>query len=80
MALTQNDEDLTSLTPGNYPNSPPPIPRASPATGHDAEMLEEEDPDLGYGAEEFPYQQPQQGMRAFLAPSTAIARLVLSEQ
>jgi hypothetical protein len=31
--------------------------------GHDAEILEVEDPDLSYDAETSPYQQPQRGGR-----------------
>jgi hypothetical protein len=46
----------------NPADSPDPIPRPSPLTGHDAEMLDVYDPDLGYDAETFPYQQPQRGM------------------
>jgi hypothetical protein len=42
----------------NSADSPEPILRPSPAAGHDAEMLEVSDPDLGYDAEKFPYQQP----------------------
>ena len=54
----------TSLTPmGNSADSPELILRPSPATGHDAEILDVDDPDLGYDAETFPYQLPQQKMR-----------------
>jgi hypothetical protein len=53
----------TSLTPvGNSADSPAAIQRPSPATGHEAEMLEVEDPDLGYDAENFPYKPPQRGI------------------
>jgi hypothetical protein len=48
----------TSCTPvGNCPDSPEPILRRSPANGHDAEILDVDDPDLGYDAEPYPYQQ-----------------------
>jgi hypothetical protein len=40
---------------GNSADSPEPLLRPSPATGHDAEMLEVEDPNLGYDAETFPH-------------------------
>jgi predicted dehydrogenase len=49
---------------GNCPDSPQPILRPSPATGHDADMLDVEDPYLGYDAETWPYQQPQRTMRS----------------
>lgn len=48
---------------GNSAGSPEPILRLSPATGHDAEILEVYDPDVGYDAEKFPYNQPQRKMR-----------------
>jgi hypothetical protein len=38
---------------GDFADSPEPISRPLPATGHDAEMLEVYDPDLGYYAENF---------------------------
>jgi hypothetical protein len=38
-------------------------PQPLPAPGHEAKMLDVEDPDLGYDAETFPHQQPQRGMR-----------------
>jgi hypothetical protein len=54
----------TSFTSvGSEADSPEPFLRPSPATGHDAEMLEVSDPDLGYDAGKFPYQPPQRGMR-----------------
>jgi hypothetical protein len=36
-------------------DSPAPLLRPSPATDHDAEKLDVEDPDLDYDAENFPY-------------------------
>jgi hypothetical protein len=45
----------TSFTPaGNCADSPEPIRRPSPATGHAADILDVNDPDLGYDAETFP--------------------------
>jgi hypothetical protein len=41
---------------GNSLDSPEPLLRPSPATGHDAEMPEVEDPDLGYDTEKSPYE------------------------
>jgi hypothetical protein len=42
----------TSSTPvGNGTDSPEPILRPSPVTGHNAEILEVDDPDLGYDVE-----------------------------
>jgi hypothetical protein len=41
---------------GNSADSPAPLLRPSPTTGHDAEMLDVEDPDFGYDAEILPYQ------------------------
>lgn len=56
MALTKNHDAPTSVTPpGNCPDSPEPILRPSPATGHEAEMLEQEDLDSGYDAATRPY-------------------------
>ncbi len=37
--------------------------RPSPATGHDADMRDVSDLDLGYDDEKFPYKSPQRGMR-----------------
>jgi hypothetical protein len=55
----------TSLTPaGNCPDSPEPILRLSPATGHEAEILDVYDSYVGYDAETFPSQQPQRKMRS----------------
>jgi hypothetical protein len=48
---------------GNSADSPEPLLRPSPATGHDVDMLEISDPDLGYDAETCPSQPPQQKMR-----------------
>jgi hypothetical protein len=65
MVLTKNDGEPTSLTlVGHSTDSPEPLLRLSPATGHDAEMLDVEDPDLGYDAETFPYQQLQRKIRS----------------
>jgi hypothetical protein len=50
-------------TRDNATDAPEPLLRPSPATDHDAEILDVEDPDLGYDAENFPYKQPQRGMR-----------------
>jgi Lipocalin-like domain len=56
---------MTSLTlVGHSAGFPEPILRPSPATGHDAEILDVYDPYLGYDAETFPYQQPQRKMRS----------------
>jgi hypothetical protein len=44
---------------GNSADSPAPPLRPSPATGHAAEILDVEDPYLGYDAEKFPYKPPQ---------------------
>jgi hypothetical protein len=41
---------------GSSADSLEPILRPSPATSYDAEMLDVEDPDLGYDDEKFPYQ------------------------
>jgi hypothetical protein len=41
---------------GNAAGSPAPLLGPSPATGYAAEMLDVEDPDLGYYAAKFPYQ------------------------
>jgi hypothetical protein len=55
----ENGTDPTSLTVvGNSTDSPEPILSPFPATGHDAEILDVEDPYLSYDAEIFPYQQP----------------------
>jgi hypothetical protein len=46
----------TSLTSaGSDAGAPDPILRPSPATGHAAEILDVEDPYVGYDAETFPY-------------------------
>jgi hypothetical protein len=46
----------TSFTSvGSEADSPEPLLRPAPATDHDAEKLEVEDPGLGYYAEKFPY-------------------------
>jgi hypothetical protein len=49
---------------GICPDSPAPLLRPSPATGHDAAMCDVEDPDLGYDADICPYQPSPRGMRA----------------
>ncbi len=43
---------------GNSADSPEPILRPSPASGHDAEILDVEDPYLGYDAEKFRISSP----------------------
>jgi hypothetical protein len=43
---------------GNAADSLEPILRPSPATGHDADILEVSDPPLGYDAGKFPYKPP----------------------
>jgi hypothetical protein len=48
---------------GNPADSPESILSPWPATDYEAEKLEVSDPDLGYDAETFPYQQPRRGMR-----------------
>jgi hypothetical protein len=51
---------MTSLTlVGNSADSPEAIRRPSPATGHEAEMLDAEHPYLSYDAETLPYPQTQ---------------------
>jgi hypothetical protein len=50
-------------TRDNATDAPEPLLRRSPATDHEADILEGSDPDLGYDAENFPYKQPQRGMR-----------------
>jgi hypothetical protein len=55
LVLTKNAEDPTSLTLVEHAaDSPEPLLRLLPATGHHAEMLDVSDPDLGYNAETFP--------------------------
>jgi hypothetical protein len=44
---------------GNSADSPEPLFRLSPATGHVAKILDVSDPDMGYDAETCPYQPPQ---------------------
>jgi hypothetical protein len=64
MALEIDRRDLTnrvttSLTlVGNSADSPALFRGPSSATGHDAEILEGEDPDLGYDAENFRISSP----------------------
>jgi hypothetical protein len=50
-------------TRDNATDTPAPLLRPSPATDHDAEKLDVEDPDVGYDADNFPYKPPQRGMR-----------------
>jgi hypothetical protein len=70
MALEMDGCALTNrvTTPftlvGNSADSPAPPLRPSPATGHAAEILDVEDPYLGYDAEKFPYKPPQWQMRS----------------
>ena len=64
---------MTSCTPvGNCPDSPEPILRRSPATGHDAEILDVDDPDLGYDAEPYPYQQTASPCSRLLSRDTQL--------
>jgi hypothetical protein len=49
---------------GNSTDSPEPILRPSPTTGHNSEILDVYNPDVGYDAEQFPYQPPQRTMRS----------------
>jgi hypothetical protein len=52
---------MTSFTlVGNSADSPELLLRPLPATGHNAEILDVSDPDLGYYAEKFPYKPPQE--------------------
>ena len=44
---------------GNAADSPQGFLKPSPAAGHEAEFLEGYDADLGYDAEQWPYQPPQ---------------------
>jgi hypothetical protein len=54
----------TSFTSvGHSADSPQPLLRPSPATGHHAEMLDVYDPDVGYEVETCPHRPPQRGMR-----------------
>jgi hypothetical protein len=56
---------MTFLTlVGNSADSPEHILRLSPATDHNAEILDVYDPYLGYDAETFPYHEPQRKMRS----------------
>jgi hypothetical protein len=51
---------------GNSADSPEPLLKPSPATGHVAEILGVYDPDLGYYAAKFPYKPPPWQMRSIL--------------
>jgi hypothetical protein len=52
------------MTPvGHSADSPAPLLTPSPATGHDADMSDVSDPEVGDDAETCPWQQPQQKMR-----------------
>jgi hypothetical protein len=54
----------TSLTSvGSDAGSPKLIRGPSPATGHEADILDVYGPYLGYDAETFPYQQSQRKLR-----------------
>jgi hypothetical protein len=65
MALEIAPRDLTNrvttwcTSVGNSADSPEPILRPSPATGHDAEILDAYDAYVGYDAEICPYQPPR---------------------
>jgi hypothetical protein len=69
IALEIEGRDLTNrvrtsfTSVGSSADSPEPLLKPSPATDHDAEKLEVEDPDLGYDAENFPYKPPHRGIR-----------------
>jgi hypothetical protein len=52
---------------GNSADLPEPLLRPSPATGHDAEILDVYNPYLGYDAEKFPYKQADGEMRSIVA-------------
>jgi hypothetical protein len=52
------------MSVGRDAGSPAPIRRPSPATGHEAEILDGYGPYLGYDAETFLYQPPQRMMRS----------------
>jgi len=54
----------TSLSAGSDAGSPELIRRPSPATGREAEILDVEDPYLGYDAENFPYKQTSGEIRS----------------
>jgi hypothetical protein len=54
-----------SLTPvGHGADVPEPILRPSPATGHEADILDAEDPCVGYDADTVPSQQAQRARRS----------------
>jgi hypothetical protein len=52
------------MSVGNSADSPAPLLRPSPATGHEADMRDVSDPDVGDDAETFPSQQPQRKIRS----------------
>jgi hypothetical protein len=54
--ITKTDDEPTPFTlVGNSADSPEPLLRPSPTTGHDAEILDVSDPYLGYEAEAVPW-------------------------
>jgi hypothetical protein len=64
-SVTYSTESRPPLTlVGDSADSPEPIPRPSPATGHEADIVEVEDPSLGYDADILPSQQPSRQMRS----------------
>jgi hypothetical protein len=60
---------------GNSADSPEPLLRLSPATGHAADILDVSDPDVGDDAAKFPYQSPQQQMRSRIVEITRFPRI-----
>jgi hypothetical protein len=55
-----------------FSTSPEPIPRPSPTTGHKTEILDVYNPNVGYNADQFPYQQPQRKLNPHLAPRETV--------
>jgi len=53
---------LTSV--GSDTSALEPIRRPLPTTGHEAEILDVDDPYLGYDAKKFPHKPPQRRMRS----------------
>ena len=63
-AVTSHMARIALTAVGSDAGSPAPIRRPSPATGHEADMLDVSDPSWGYDAETCPYQPPQRTMRS----------------
>jgi hypothetical protein len=80
LALEIRHQDLTNrvktsfTSVGNSADSPEPLLRPAPATGHDAETLEVYDPDLGYDAQNFPDKAARTGDETHMS-RRAIERL-----